>query len=52
MRSGKKGVEGLFEQIVSENFPNLGRKQALKSRRHREAPLKSTKIGQHFNILY
>ena len=39
-----RGIEGIFEQIVVENFPNLGRKQAFKSRKHRELPSKSRKI--------
>ena len=38
-----KRVEGLFEEIIAENFPILGKKQASKSRRHRELTAKSTK---------
>ena len=34
----EKGAEGILEQIIAENFPNLGKKQALKSKRHREFP--------------
>ena len=34
----EKGAEGILEQIIAENFPNLGKKQALKSKRHRELP--------------
>ena len=28
----KKKVEGLFEEIIAENVPNLGRKQTSRSR--------------------
>ena len=33
-----KGAEGVLEEIIAENFPELGRKKALKSKRHRELP--------------
>ena len=33
----KKGVENLLGKIMVENFPNQGRKQASRSRRHRES---------------
>ena len=33
-----KGAEGVLEEIIAENFPDLGRKKALKSKRHRELP--------------
>ena len=46
-----KGAEGLFEQIVAENFPNLGKEMDIQIRRHRELPSKSTKAGQHQDIL-
>ena len=50
----EKMAEGLFEQIIAENFPNLGRKQAFKSKRHRELPSiskkkKKKKKSQHYN---
>ena len=35
---GEKGAEGVLEQIIAENFPDLGKKKALKSKRHRELP--------------
>ena len=38
----EKGTEGVLEQIIDENFPDLGRKQALKSKRHRELPSEVT----------
>ena len=34
----EKGAAGVLEQIIAENFPDMGRKQALKSKRHRELP--------------
>ena len=34
----EKGAEGVLEQIIAENFPDLGKKKALKSNRYRELP--------------
>ena len=34
----EKGAEGVLEEIIAENFPDLGRKKELKSKRHRELP--------------
>jgi len=48
-KMGKKG-EGIFEQIVAENFPNLGKETDVKCGRPRELPSKSTKAGQHQDI--
>ena len=48
----EKRAEGLLEQIIAENFPNLGRKQTSKSRRHRELPSYSTRIGLLHSISY
>ena len=31
----KKGTEKIFEEIIVENFPNMG-KEIVKSRKHRE----------------
>ena len=33
-----KGAEGILEEIIAENFPDWGRKKALKSKRNRELP--------------
>ena len=54
MRSRRKGerARGLFEQIITENFPNLGKKLTFESRRHRESTSNSTEIDQHLNTLY
>ena len=43
----EKGAENLFEEIKAENFPIWGSKQISRSRRHRESPRKSTKVGPH-----
>ena len=32
----KKGTEEIFEEIIVENFPNMG-KETVKSRKHRES---------------
>ena len=44
-------AENLFEEIIAEYFPTWGRKQAPRSRRHRDIPSKSTKAGQNQNRL-
>ena len=42
----EKGAEGVLEQIIAENFPDLGgKKQALKSKRYREIPSDVTWIN-------
>ena len=47
----ENGAENLFEEIIAENFPNLGKEQTSRSTMHREFPSKSTKAGQHQDIL-
>ena len=37
----KKGYEKNFEEIIVENFPNMEKKQSIKSKRHKES-----RIGQ------
>ena len=37
----KKGYEKIFEEIIVENFPNMEKKQSIKSKRHKES-----RIGQ------
>ena len=32
----KKGTEKIFQEIIVENFPNMGKKIVIKSRKHRE----------------
>ena len=38
----EKWAECLFEQIIAENFPNLGKETGIQSKGHRELPSKST----------
>ena len=33
-----KGAESVLEEIIAENFLDLGKEKALKSKRHRELP--------------
>ena len=33
----EKGPEKIFEEIIAENFPNLGKETVTKSRKHRES---------------
>ena len=44
------GVEGLCEQIVVENFPNLGKTQTSKFRKHRGLQLDTTKTNHQQGI--
>ena len=46
----ERGVEGLSEQIIVENFPNLGKDTDTKSRKHRGLPLDSTKTNHQQGI--
>ena len=41
-----KESEGLFEQIIVENFHNLGKETDIKSKKHKELPSTSIKAGQ------
>ena len=38
----EKGAKGVLEQIIAKNFPDLGKKKALKPKRHRELPSEVT----------
>ena len=35
----KKGTEKIFQEIIVENFPNMG-KEIVKSRKHRESHMR------------
>lgn len=35
-RKSEKGSEKLFEKIIVENFPNVGKETDIQSRKHRE----------------
>ena len=46
-----RGPEYVFEQIIAENFPNLGRETGIQIQEiERFPPLKSIKTVQHLNI--
>ena len=39
----EKGAEGLFEQIIVENFPNLGKETGIQVQEAENTPLKINK---------
>ena len=45
-----RGPESIFEQIIAENFPNLGRERGIQIQEIERSPLKSIKTIQHPNI--
>ena len=45
-----RGPGSMFEQIVAENFPNLGRETVIEIQEKERWPLKSIKTDQHLNI--
>ena len=45
-KEGKQPPEGIFEQIIAENFPNLGKDIGIEIE-ERELPLNSTKTNHH-----
>ena len=45
-----RGLEYVFEQIIAENFPNLGRETGIQIQKIERPPLKSIKTIQHLNI--
>ena len=47
-----KGAEGLFEQVIAENYPKLGKELVIESRKHRELSPDSTKASQHKDTWY
>ena len=46
----EKEAEGLCEQIIVVNFPNLGKDADFKIQKHREFPLDSTKTNHQQGI--
>ena len=42
--------ESIFEQIIAENFPNLGRETGIQIQKIERSPKKSIKTVQHLNI--
>ena len=47
-----RGPEYVFEQILAENFPNLGRETGIQIQEIEGSPLKSIKTAQHLDIQY
>ena len=45
-----RGPEGVFEQIMAENFPNLGRETGIQIQEIKRTSLKSIKTAQHLHI--
>ena len=45
-----RGPESVFEQIIAENFPNLGRETGIQIQEIERSPLKSIKTIQHLDI--
>ena len=45
-----RGPESIFEQIIAENVPNLGRETGIEIQEKERWPLKSIKTVQHLNI--
>ena len=48
----EKGAGNLFEEIIAENFPNLGKETDIWTQEAQRTPITSTKAGQHQGILY
>ena len=36
----EKGTEKIFQEIIAENFPKMGKEHSLKSRKHNEYHIK------------
>ena len=45
-----RGPEYVFEQIIAENYPNLGRETGIQIQEIERSPLKSIKTVQHLDI--
>ena len=46
----ERGPEGIFEQIIPENFPNLGKEMGIQNQEVERILLKSIKVDQHPDI--
>ena len=46
-----RGPEYVFEQILAENFPNLGRETGIQIQEIERSPLKSIKTVQHLDLI-
>ena len=49
-KEGERETEGIFEQIVTENFPNLGKEIGMQVQEVERCPSKSIKIDQNPGI--
>ena len=45
-----RGLESVFEQIIAENFPNVGRETGIQIQEVERSPLTSIKFIQKLNI--
>ena len=45
-----RGPESIFEQIIAENFPNLGRETGIQIQEIERSPTKSIQTVQHLDI--
>ena len=46
----EKGAEGLFEQFIPENFPNLEKETDIKIQEAQRTPIRINKTSQHQDI--
>ena len=50
-RERERGPQSIFEQIIAENFPNLGKETGIQIQKiERTSPSKSTKTLQHLDV--
>ena len=47
---GERGAQNIFEQIIAENFPNLGKETGIQIQETEDPLPKIIKIVQHLNI--
>ena len=47
---GDRGPESIFEQIIAENFPNMGRETGIQIQDIERFPIKSIKTVQNLDI--
>ena len=47
----EKGIENIFEEIISENFPNTFQNTDIKTQEAQRAPNKLNQTGPHQDIL-
>lgn len=47
----EKGTENIFEEIIDENFPNLGKETDIQMKEAQTTPPKSTKADPHQDLI-